>query len=155
VFSSYVECLLHTFTNRDGWDNNDVLRPAISLVQLHDRINVAVCLASTSLHLYIEVWYSWCCLAINTFCRQRPVIRPLYSLYVSQYLGSRQGKLGVGETGVRTVVCLEQSRVRHWVYPTWINPIGNTVVFRLASEGLNNGIDSIGLVLLYFELELH
>ena len=55
VLGGDVEGLLDALADRDARDNDDVLRPAVALVQLHDRLDVDVRLARPGLHLDVEV----------------------------------------------------------------------------------------------------
>jgi hypothetical protein len=55
VLGGDVEGLLHALTDRDARHNHDVLRPAVPLVQLHDRLGVHVGLAGPGLHLDVEI----------------------------------------------------------------------------------------------------
>ena len=100
VLRRYVERLLDPFANGDAWHDDDVLAPAVSFVQLHDRLDVDVGLSSSGLHLDIEIRCAWRRLAVLELGRQGETLASLHGVEVVQKLCRIEHDLSVSETGI-------------------------------------------------------
>lgn len=161
-----LQGLLHPLANGDGRHHDDELRPAVTLVQLENSLDVAVGLARTGFHLHVQMNArgGQRLLAVGGLdrhprplgieggelaerLRQRQVLQALHLLHIFQQLAFAQGQLGIAKA-----IFIEGARL---IALARVDAIAQAGTERLPGETIGHGIDGMGLVGLNLESEFH
>ena len=160
VLRRHREALLHPFADRHTRHHHDELRPAVSPVQLEHRLDVAVGLAGTGLHLHVEVHPAG--RRHGQAFAGRQVLPPLHDAHVLQQPFRRQHQLRVAHPG--HLVQRRQIRLSARIgYPTRtrvdaVRPRSRRGIVRdrrLACEAIGDRVHRGGLVVLGLEADFH
>ena len=152
--------LMTSIGRREANSSRDELAPAVLPVQLEHRLDVDIGLARAGLHLNIQAAPPQ---AFDKGCGEPDVVLALQGLNVVQKLlvGKFDGFVSIARVvqRVNTVRALvwdsERSLTRLRLDSATVANVADPVVKTLPLEDAHNGIDRIGLVLLYFEIKLH
>ena len=160
VVGGDLKGLLHALTDRNGGNDHDELAPAVLPVQLEHRLDVDIGLARAGLHLNIQTAPPQ---AFDKGCGEPDVVLALQGLNVVQKLlvGKFDGFVSIARVvqrvnAVRSLVWdSERSLMRLRLDSATVANVTDPVVKPLPLEDAHNGVDRIGLVLLYLEIKLH
>ena len=160
--------LLHALTDRNGGNDHDELAPAVLLVQLEHRLDIDIGFARAGFHFNIKAATPQ---VFDEGSRELDIVLILQSLNVVQKLlvGKLNGFILVA--GIASTIYISKSKLfirrdkRHlhilgkeYVICSLrphVTDIADFVVEALPLKDTHNGINRIGLVLLYFEIEFH
>ncbi len=152
--------LLHALTDRNRRNDHNILAPAVLLVQLEHRLDIDIGFARAGFHFNIKAATPQ---VFDKGSRELDVVLTLQGLNVVQKLLIRKlyrfilvagiiqriddFKLLIGHTEGHLI------RLRFDLAP--VTDIADLVVKALSLKDTHNGINRIGLVLLYFEIKFH
>ena len=165
----HFKCFLYSFTDCNGRNYYDKFTPAISFVQLKHCLDINICLAGTGFHLNIQRASSQ---IFDQIGRKTNVILTLYSMNILQQLFIRKFNPFIFITGVIFQVNIFLSVLLQFLHISsfknvlavntlnlfpfsLITDITDSIMISLSLKNLNNSINSVRLILLYFEIEFH
>ena len=149
VLGGDVQRLGHALSDGDAGHDNDELAPAVTAVQLEDRLDIAIGLTRACFHLHVQV--DACDLGFHQRLGHGQILAALHLLDVVQQGKISQRQIGILEAGTG-------KQVFHGRFIlAGVDTIGDGLrrSGRLALEAIHNGLQSIGLVGLGLEFEFH
>ena len=152
VVGGDLEGFENAFANRDARHHYYEFRPSIQSVQFKDRLDVAICLSGTGLHLDVEIDVA--ALARHKFLRNGESLSLLHFLDVFQQLFLAQSEFRVAESDQFDVLGREQRTLARF-QQSWVDPIPVSTRYGLSDEAVHNRLDRIGLIFLNLEFEFH
>ena len=152
--------LLHALTDRNGGNDNNELAPAVLFVQLEHRLDIDIGFARAGFHFNIKAATPQ---VFDKGSREFNVVLTLQGLNVVQKLLVGNLYRFILVAGIVQRVDDFKLLIRHTeghlirlrfdLAP--VTDIGDLVVKALPLKDTHNGINRIGLILLYFEIKLH
>ena len=146
-----LQALGYALADGDRWHHHDELAPAVQTIELEHRLCVDVSLAGARLHFDVQLAGSH---ATEKLLRLGDLVASLHRAHVCQYFGARKrdGRIGIALGALVSEIDLA---LRALGLAAQIAQVDGGALVGLPLEDRGHRVCGVGLVLLYFELELH